>query len=60
MELTITFHIPEDITLKLDEAGIPKSQQEAALEEAIFLHIQERFLVDEEEDIIEHAISYEE
>ena len=33
--------------------------QEEALKDAIFLFVQERFLVDEEEDIINHVVSWE-
>jgi len=60
MQLTITFDVPEDITSRLDAEGISKENQEAALEEAIFLHIQERFFLDEENEIVTHVIEWEE
>jgi hypothetical protein len=60
MQLTITFDVPEDITSRLDAEGISKENQVAALEEAIFLHIQERFFLDEENEIVTHVIEWEE
>ena len=33
--------------------------QEEALKDAIFTYVQERFLVDEEEEIIEHVKNWE-
>ena len=60
MQLTITFDVPEDITSRLDAEGISKENQIAALEEAIFLHIQERFFLDEENEIVTHVIEWEE
>ena len=60
MELTITFHIPEEITSRLDAEGISKENQAVALEDAIFLNIQERFFPEEEEEIITHVLAWEE
>jgi hypothetical protein len=60
MQITITFDVPEDITSRLDAEGISKENQVAALEEAIFLHIQERFFLDEENEIVTHVIEWEE
>jgi len=60
MQLTITFDVPEDITSRLDAEGISKENQIAALEEAIFLHVQERFFLDEENEIVTHVIEWEE
>ena len=60
MQITITFDVPEDITSRLDAEGISKENQVAALEEAIFLHIQERFFLDEEDEIVTHVIEWEE
>jgi hypothetical protein len=60
MQITITFDVPEDITSRLDQEGISKENQISALEEAIFLNIQERFFPDEEDEIIAHVIEWEE
>ena len=60
MQITITFDVPEDITSRLDAEGISKENQVAALEEAIFLHVQERFFLDEENEIVTHDIEWEE
>lgn len=59
MELQVTFWIPAEITDKLNALGIPDKKQENAIYEAIYLHIQERFLVDEEEEIIQHVVDYD-
>lgn len=59
MKLQIEFHVPESLTEALDDLKIPKKIQELAIEEAIFLHIQERFFDDEEEAIIEHVKLWE-
>ena len=59
MELTITFHISEELVQKLNDLGVSQIAQEEALSDAIFLHIQERFLEEEEDALIEHAVDWE-
>jgi hypothetical protein len=59
MKLQIEFHVPDSLTAALDGLKISKKTQSLAIEEAIFLHIQERFFEDEEEAIIEHVKEWE-
>jgi|694.fasta_scaffold30140_19 hypothetical protein len=58
MELSITLYIPDEIISRLDEAGISKENQESALEDGIFLYIHERFFQEQEDEIIQHVISW--
>ena len=51
----VEFYIPDEIRSKLDKLKISPEIQEEALNDAIFTYVQERFLVDEEEEIIEHV-----
>jgi len=60
MKLQIEFHVPDSLPAALDGLKISKKTQSLAIEEAIFLHIQERFFEDEEEAIIEHVKEWEE
>lgn len=55
----VEFYIPDSIREALDNLKISPEQQEEGLRDAIFTFVQERFLVDEEEDIIEHVKSWE-
>lgn len=57
--VSIEFIIPEEIHSTLNHLKIPIKVQEEALSDAIFLFVQERFLVDEEEEIIQHVVSWE-
>lgn len=59
MKLQIEFHVPDSLTKTLDGLKISKKIQSLGIEEAIFLHIQERFFEDEEEAIIEHVKEWE-
>ncbi len=56
----VEFYIPDEIRSKLDKLKISPEIQEEALRDAIFTFVQERFLVDEEEDIINHVVNWEE
>ena len=55
----VEFIIPDEIYSTLTLLKIPVEVQEEALRDAIFTFVQERFLVDEEEDIIKHVVSWE-
>lgn len=55
----VEFYIPDELRTKLDNLKISPEIQEAAIGDAIFTYVQERFLVDEEEDIIEHVKNWE-
>ena len=55
----VEFIIPDEIYSTLTLLKIPVEVQEEALRNAIFTFVQERFLVDEEEDIIKHVVSWE-
>jgi hypothetical protein len=55
----VEFIIPDEIYSTLTLLKIPVEVQEEALRNAIFTFVQERFLVDEEEDIIKHVINWE-
>ena len=55
----VEFYIPDEIRSKLDKLKISPEIQEEALRDAIFTYVQERFLTDEEEDIIEHVKNWE-
>jgi len=55
----VEFYIPDEIRSKLDKLKISPSIQEEALRDAIFSFVQERFLVDEEEEIIDHVKNWE-
>ena len=55
----IEFIIPDEIHSTLNLLKIPIEVQEEALRNAIFLFVQERFLVDEEEEIIQHVVNWE-
>jgi hypothetical protein len=59
LTLSVEFVIPDEIVSTLNVLKIPPHIQEEALKDAIFLFVQERFLVDEEEDIINHVVSWE-
>ena len=56
----VEFYIPDEIRSKLDKLKISPAIQEEALKDAIFTYVQERFLVDEKEEIIEHVKNWEE
>ena len=56
----VEFYIPDEIRSKLDKLKISSEIQEEALRDAIFTFVQERFLVDEKEEIIEHVKNWEE
>ncbi len=56
----VEFFIPDEIRSRLDKLKISPEIQEKAIGEAIFNFVQERFLVDEEEEIIEHVKNWEE
>lgn len=55
----IEFIIPDEIHSTLNLLNIPIEVQEEALKDAIFLFVQERFLVEEEEEIINHVVNWE-
>ena len=55
----VEFIIPDEIYSTLTLLKIPVEVQEEALRNAIFLFVQERFLVDEEEEIIQHVVNWE-
>ena len=55
----VEFIIPDEIYSTLTLLKIPVEVQEEALRNAIFTFVQERFLVDEEEDIIKHVVNWE-
>lgn len=55
----VEFIIPDEIYSTLNILKISPEIQEEALRDAIFTFVQERFLVDEEEDIIKHVVNWE-
>ncbi len=55
----VEFIIPDEIHSTLNLLKISPEIQEEALRDAIFTFVQERFLVDEEEDIINHVVNWE-
>jgi hypothetical protein len=55
----VEFIIPDEIYSTLNLLKISPEIQEEALRDAIFTFVQERFLVDEEEDIINHVVNWE-
>lgn len=55
----VEFIIPDEIYSTLNILKISPEIQEEALRNAIFTFVQERFLVDEEEDIIKHVVNWE-
>lgn len=55
----VEFIIPDEIFSTLNILKISPEIQEEALRNAIFTYVQERFLVDEEEDIIKHVVNWE-
>lgn len=55
----VEFFIPDEIYSTLNILKISPEIQEEALRDAIFTFVQERFLVDEEEDIIKHVVNWE-
>ena len=55
----VEFIIPDEIHSTLNLLKIPVEVQEEALQNAIFTFVQERFLVDEEEDIVNHVVNWE-
>ena len=55
----VEFIIPDEIYSTLNLLKIPVEIQEEALRNAIFTFVQERFLVDEEEEIIQHVVNWE-
>jgi len=55
----VEFIIPDEIFSTLNILKISPEIQEEALRDAIFTYVQERFLVDEEEDIIKHVVNWE-
>jgi hypothetical protein len=55
----VEFIIPDEIFSTLNLLKISPEIQEEALRDAIFTYVQERFLVDEEEDIINHVVNWE-
>ena len=55
----VEFFIPDEIHSALNKLKISPEIQEEALADAIFHFIQERFLVDEKEEIIEHVKNWE-
>ena len=55
----VEFYIPDEIRSKLDGLKISPEIQEEALRDAIFTYVQERFLTDEKEEIIEHVKNWE-
>jgi hypothetical protein len=55
----VEFIIPDEIFSTLNLLKISPEIQEEALRNAIFTYVQERFLVDEEEDIIKHVVNWE-
>lgn len=57
--VSIEFIIPDEIHSTLNLLKIPIEVQEEALKNAIFLFVQERFLVEEEEEIIQHVVNWE-
>jgi hypothetical protein len=55
----IEFIIPDEIHSTLNLLKISPEVQEEALSDAIFTFVQERFLVEEEEEIINHVVNWE-
>ena len=55
----VEFIIPDEIFSTLNLLKISPEIQEEALRNAIFTYVQERFLVDEDEDIIKHVVNWE-
>jgi len=55
----VEFIIPDEIYSTLNLLKISPEIQEEALRDAIFTFVQERFLVDEEEEIINHVVNWE-
>lgn len=55
----VEFFIPDELHTKLNKLKIPAHIQEEALADAIFHFVQERFLVDEQEELIEHVKDWE-
>jgi hypothetical protein len=55
----VEFIIPDEIHSTLNLLKISPEVQEEALRDAIFTFVQERFLVDEEEEIIKHVVNWE-
>jgi hypothetical protein len=55
----VEFVIPDEIHSTLNLLKIPADVQEEALRDAIFTFVQERFLVEEEEEIIKHVVNWE-
>lgn len=55
----VEFYIPDELRTKLDKLKISPEVQEAAIGNAIFTYVQERFLVEEEEEIIEYVKNWE-
>jgi hypothetical protein len=55
----VEFIIPDEIYSTLNLLKISPEIQEEALRDVIFTFVQERFLVDEEEDIINHVVNWE-
>ena len=55
----VEFFIPDELRTKLDNLKISPEIQEAAIGNAIFTFVQERFLVDEAEEIIDYVKNWE-